>query len=69
MASRTTENRILNGNGYKQGDSTACEKTPCVVCGTMVSKSRSWWKKVDMECKEFDCYCRPCAIFKVFMCR
>jgi len=64
MASRKTENRILERNGYHQGDETASEPTQCEVCGKMVRKTHSWW--VEIEHGEFECYCRPCAMFRVF---
>lgn len=66
MASRVTENRILERNGYHQGDDTASEPTPCEVCSRNVAKSRSWWQQIDPELREFGCYCRPCAMFRVF---
>ena len=62
--SRESENRALRKYGYRQGDETAIEPTPCEICGRRVSKSRSWWRPVAPGMREFVCHCRPCAMMR-----
>ena len=65
--SRRTENILLEKRGYHQGEPDA-ESCECYACRHKVSGNRGWWK-VDAETKEAECFCRPCAMFRVFVSR
>jgi len=47
--------------GFVQGERNGNQSGECGTCDKTVTRNRSWWRHVNIEYDEWECYCKRCA--------